>query len=88
MLASLAVFAVGSALCGCARNMNWLIAARSECCSSGFARQLLDVLRLAVQGAGGGGILALSSIIVSDMVTLQERGAYNGLLGMYVAELC
>ena len=31
MLGSQALFALGSALCGCAQNMNWLIAARSEC---------------------------------------------------------
>ena len=29
MMFSLAMFALGSALCGSARNMNWLIAARS-----------------------------------------------------------
>lgn len=30
MLTSLGTFALGSALCGSAQNMNWLIAARSE----------------------------------------------------------
>ncbi|KAI0343447.1 MFS general substrate transporter [Trametopsis cervina] len=64
ILASLAMFALGSALCGAAKTSNWLIAART------------------VQGAGGGGILSLGSIIVSDMVTLQERGTYNGFIGM------
>ena len=29
MLGSLAMFALGSALCGAAQNINWLIAARS-----------------------------------------------------------
>ena len=41
-----------------------------------------------MQGAGGGGLLALSSIIVSDLVTLQERGTYNGFIGMYVDISC
>ncbi|KAJ3557850.1 hypothetical protein NM688_g1248 [Phlebia brevispora] len=64
ILTSLALFALGSALCGAAQNMNWLIAART------------------VQGAGGGGILSLGSIILSDLVSLQERGTYNGLIGL------
>ncbi|KAI0791749.1 iron permease [Abortiporus biennis] len=63
-LLSLALFAVGSAVCGAAHNMNMLIAGR------------------AVQGAGGGGIQALSMIILSDLVSLKERGTYNGLLGL------
>ncbi|KAF9063204.1 major facilitator superfamily domain-containing protein [Rhodocollybia butyracea] len=61
---ALAFFIIGSALCGSARSMNWLIAAR------------------AVQGVGGGGILSISSIIVSDLVPLSERGLYNGLIGL------
>lgn len=36
----------------------------------------------AVQGAGGGGILALGSIILSDLVPLKERGLYNGMVGL------
>jgi EmrB/QacA subfamily drug resistance transporter len=63
-IGALLIFALGSALCGSAQNMRWLIGART------------------VQGIGGGGIMALSSIVVSDMVPLSERGAYNGLIGM------
>ncbi|KAF7794865.1 hypothetical protein EIP86_006007, partial [Pleurotus ostreatoroseus] len=63
MLLALLLFALGSALCGAAQNMTWLIAART------------------VQGAGGGGILALGSIILSDLVSLKERGLYNGVIG-------
>nr|AAF01426.1 Mfs1.1 [Coprinopsis cinerea] len=61
---ALGFFALGSALCGAARSMNWLIGAR------------------AIQGVGGGAIISLASIVISDLVTLQERGTYNGLLGM------
>ncbi|TFK26921.1 Mfs1.1 [Coprinopsis marcescibilis] len=61
---ALAFFALGSALCGSAQDMNWMIAAR------------------AIQGVGSGAIVALASIIISDLVTLQERGTYNGLLGL------
>ncbi|KAI0345553.1 Mfs1.2 [Trametopsis cervina] len=70
MLISLAIFALGSALCGSAQNMNWLIAART------------------IQGAGGGGILSLTSIILSDLVTLQERAIYNALIGLTWAVAC
>ncbi|KAI0746387.1 Mfs1.2 [Daedaleopsis nitida] len=34
------------------------------------------------QGAGAGGILTLSQIILSDLVSLQERGLYSGLFGL------
>ncbi|KAH8832958.1 major facilitator superfamily domain-containing protein [Flagelloscypha sp. PMI_526] len=61
MLLSVALFALGSALSGSAKTMEWLIAART------------------VQGIGGGGILNLSDIIISDLVPLSERGTYQGL---------
>lgn len=64
MISALVIFALGSALCGAAQSMNWLIAARS------------------VQGLGGGAIVSLSSIVIADLVSLKERGAYNGLIGM------
>jgi len=35
-----------------------------------------------VQGVGGGGISALTYVIVTDMVTLQERGKWFGLISM------
>ncbi|KAF8588276.1 iron permease [Ramaria rubella] len=62
MLGSIAFFTLGSALCGSAQNINWLIAART------------------IQGVGGGGIINLTEIIVSDIVPLAERGAYQGIL--------
>ncbi|EJF56221.1 iron permease [Dichomitus squalens LYAD-421 SS1] len=62
MLACVAFFFVGSALSGSAKNMNWLIAART------------------VQGIGGGGIINLASIIVSDLIPLAQRGTYQGFL--------
>lgn len=35
-------------------------------------------------GVAGGGITSLSMMIVSDVVTLQERGKYQGILGVQV----
>jgi MFS family permease len=35
-----------------------------------------------VQGVGGGGISALTYVIVTDMVTLQDRGKWFGLISM------
>ncbi|KAF8228465.1 MFS general substrate transporter [Tricholoma matsutake] len=60
---SIGLFLLGSALCGAAQNMAWLIAAR------------------AVQGIGGGGIIQLVNITISDIVPLQERGKYGGFIG-------
>ncbi|OLN87473.1 putative transporter C3H1.06c 5 [Colletotrichum chlorophyti] len=38
----------------------------------------------AVAGIGGGGITNLAMIIVSDVVTLEQRGKYQGILGSMV----
>jgi MFS family permease len=45
---------LGSALCGAAQSMIWLVIAR------------------AVQGLGGGGIMQMVQITISDIVSLQE----------------
>ncbi|KAK8865997.1 hypothetical protein IAR55_001148 [Kwoniella newhampshirensis] len=39
----------------------------------------------AIQGLGGGGILTLSMIIISDVVSLKDRGKYQGISGGVVA---
>ncbi|KAJ6511403.1 major facilitator superfamily domain-containing protein [Mycena vitilis] len=64
ILGSLALFIVGSAIGGAARNEGTLFSGRI------------------LQGMGGGGTLALCTIIVSDLVSLAERGAFNGILGL------
>jgi len=39
---------------------------------------------IAVQGLGAGGITSSVHIIISDLVTLRERGTYSGLMGLCV----
>ncbi|KAF7294823.1 MFS domain-containing protein [Mycena indigotica] len=58
-------FLIGSALCGAAQNMTWLVVVR------------------VVQGMGGGGIIQLLSvnITIGDIVSLEDRGKFVGLLG-------
>ncbi|KAL1742378.1 major facilitator superfamily domain-containing protein [Schizophyllum fasciatum] len=63
LFGSILIFLLGSALCGAAQSMTWLIIAR------------------AVQGIGGGGIMILVNITISDIVPLQKRGLYGGLIG-------
>ncbi|KAG2349700.1 MFS general substrate transporter [Suillus weaverae] len=60
---SIIIFLIGSALCGAAQTMTWLIVCR------------------AIQGIGGGGIIQLVQITISDIVSLQDRGKYGGLIG-------
>ncbi|KAI8846774.1 major facilitator superfamily domain-containing protein, partial [Chytridium lagenaria] len=57
------IFELGSAMCGAAPNMSFLIAAR------------------AIAGLGGGGILSLCLIIISDILPLRERAKYQAVFG-------
>ncbi|KAH9901357.1 MFS amino acid permease [Cubamyces lactineus] len=57
------IFLIGSALCGAAQDMVWLVVCR------------------AVQGVGGGGVMQMVQITVSDIVSLQDRGKYGGYIG-------
>ncbi|KAI0763293.1 MFS multidrug transporter [Trametes elegans] len=51
----------------------------SALCGSAQNMNMLIAART-VQGVGGGGIINMSSIIVSDLVPLVERGAYQGMI--------
>jgi hypothetical protein len=62
MLTVVAIFVLGSGICGGATTGGMLIAGR------------------AVQGVGSGGIIMVSSIIVSDLVPLREQGKFTALL--------
>lgn len=64
IMASVLLFALGSALCGAAVDMNMLLVGRT------------------VQGLGGGAIIAVADIILCDIVPLNERGIFFGLIGL------
>ncbi|KAJ6560968.1 major facilitator superfamily domain-containing protein [Mycena sp. CBHHK59/15] len=54
--------------------------------ASSFARTFAQLLVFrAVAGIGGGGLSTVAQIIVSDVVSLRERGKYQGILGTSVA---
>ncbi|KAJ7656291.1 MFS general substrate transporter [Mycena polygramma] len=59
----IALFLLGSGLCGAATSMPFLIACR------------------AVQGVGGGGVIVMVQIVLSDIVSLQDRGKYSSVMG-------
>lgn len=40
-------------------------------------------LYIAIQGVGGGCVQTLTSIIISDLVPLRERGLFQGITGLY-----
>ncbi|CAG8660031.1 5586_t:CDS:2 [Gigaspora margarita] len=62
-LFAIAIFELGSLLCGLASSMVSMIIYR------------------AIAGIGGGGIIGLALIIVSDIVSNKDRGIYQGILG-------
>ncbi|KAI1825865.1 MFS general substrate transporter [Xylaria intraflava] len=62
MLAVIAIFVLGSGICGGANNGAMLIGGR------------------AVQGIGSGGIIMVSSIVISDLVPLRQRGNMSAIL--------
>ncbi|KIM79120.1 hypothetical protein PILCRDRAFT_823692 [Piloderma croceum F 1598] len=63
LLGGLIFFAVGSAMCGAAINMETMLAGR------------------AFQGVGSGVILSLVEIVLADVVSLSERGSFQGAFG-------
>ncbi|PSN70252.1 MFS general substrate transporter [Corynespora cassiicola Philippines] len=67
LLFSYLIFGLGSTLCGLARNIGELVAARA------FA------------GIGGGGMAVCVSVLMSDVVSLRERGAWQGYINIIYA---
>lgn len=80
LLAFVAAFAIGSAICGAAQNLPMFIAGRGELQCS-FAENFAEkhVLQ-AIQGMGGGACLSITEIIYADLVPLPERGKFLGII--------
>ena len=79
------MFALGSALCGSAQNMTWLIAARGKTPFPNASSLYHDERFLVVQGVGAGGLQSVPNIIIADLVPLAERGSFQGLVGVYAS---
>jgi EmrB/QacA subfamily drug resistance transporter len=62
-LFAITIFLIGSALCGAAQSMTWIIVARG------------------IAGIGAAGIMSTVMIIITDLVSLRDRGKYQGMLG-------
>ncbi|KAL0579573.1 hypothetical protein V5O48_002453, partial [Marasmius crinis-equi] len=53
---------------------------------AGFSQSIIQLIVFrAVAGAGGDGTLSLMQIIISDIITLRERGKYQGIIGAVAA---
>ncbi|KIK55001.1 hypothetical protein GYMLUDRAFT_48202 [Collybiopsis luxurians FD-317 M1] len=53
---------------------------------AGFSKSIIQVIVFrGVAGAGGGGIIGMMQIIISDILSLRERGKYQGIIGGVVA---
>ncbi|THU98340.1 MFS amino acid permease [Dendrothele bispora CBS 962.96] len=63
LFAVIAIFLIGSALCGASQSFTMLVMSRG------------------IQGVGGGGIIQLILITIGDIVTLEERPKYAGMIG-------
>ncbi|KAF5321749.1 hypothetical protein D9619_001273 [Psilocybe cf. subviscida] len=53
---------------------------------AGFSRTIIQLIVFrGIAGAGGGGIISMAQIVVSDIVSLRDRGKYQGIIGGVVA---
>ncbi|EIW53983.1 MFS general substrate transporter [Trametes versicolor FP-101664 SS1] len=54
--------------------------------AAGFSRSITQLIVLrGLAGAGGGGIVSMAQIVISDVVSLRDRGKYQGIIGVVVA---
>lgn len=53
----------------------------SVICGASHSLEMMIVGRV-LQGVGDGGIISLSEIVVADLVSLSQRGTYEGILGV------
>ncbi|KAH9833497.1 major facilitator superfamily domain-containing protein [Rhodofomes roseus] len=53
---------------------------------AGFSRSIVQLIIFrGIAGAGGGAIVSVGQIVISDVVTLRDRGKYQGIIGVVVA---
>ncbi|TFK32430.1 major facilitator superfamily domain-containing protein [Crucibulum laeve] len=53
---------------------------------AGFSRSIVQLIVFrGIAGSGGGGIISMVQIVISDIVSLRERGKYQGILGGVIA---
>ncbi|KAF9475914.1 MFS general substrate transporter [Pholiota conissans] len=53
---------------------------------AGFSRTIIQLIIFrGVAGAGGGGLISMAQIVVADIVSLRDRGKYQGIMGSVVA---
>ncbi|KAF5389690.1 hypothetical protein D9757_006024 [Collybiopsis confluens] len=53
---------------------------------AGFSKTIIQIIVFrGIAGAGGGGIIGMMQIIISDIISLRERGKYQGIIGGVVA---
>ena len=45
------------------------------------------IVARAIQGIGSGSIMGLTQMVISDIVSLEERGKYSGFIGATVLPL-
>lgn len=53
----------------------------SVICGASHSLEMMIIGRV-LQGVGDGGIISLSEIVVADLVSLNQRGTYEGILGV------
>ncbi|KAJ7697605.1 major facilitator superfamily domain-containing protein [Mycena rosella] len=53
---------------------------------AGFSKTIVQLIVFrGFAGAGGGGLISLAQIVISDIVSLRERGKYQGIIGGVMA---
>ena len=53
-------------------------------CSILIVGMIWLIIARAVQGIGAGSIMGLTQMVISDIVSLEERGKYSGFIGATV----
>ncbi|KAF8584799.1 vacuolar amino acid permease [Ramaria rubella] len=81
MLLSLGLFTGGTLFCGIAPSMDFLLLARAI---AGMVRENKHAQNLFVHSLlfifqGGGGMMTVSNIIMTDLIPLKQRGLYHGM---------